>query len=215
MTARGGALRSARASRAATPTDRHLPDILRPGVCRAHAGQWAYLKGGDRLLTPRQANGQRRHRGVQQPPASGVSERFVVPVHGRCPGPDRARKDRRQQGQTPLGPRDLDPKGLRHPSSPSPKSCEKPGPELGCSPHGPELISDPEPPLGANQDEARVVRERFESLYEALRPLEGQALEQTAGHFWRKPKVAVFLSVSDRASRAIVAVGLGNGLGSA
>jgi hypothetical protein len=59
------------------------------------------------------------------------------------------------------------------------------------------------------------VREQLLGLYESLRPLEKQALEQTAGHFGRKPKVVVFLSASNKENRATVAVGLGNSLDSA
>ncbi|WP_201864491.1 Mur ligase family protein [Microvirga soli] len=59
------------------------------------------------------------------------------------------------------------------------------------------------------------MKDQFLGLYEALRPLEKQALEQTAGHFGRKPKVVVFLSASNKAARATVAVGLGNSFDSA
>jgi len=52
-------------------------------------------------------------------------------------------------------------------------------------------------------------------LYEALQPLEEQALEQTAGHFGRKRKVVVFLSASNKADRATVAAGIGNSFDSA
>ena len=34
-----------------------------------------------------------RKRGVSEPAASGMSERLVVSVAGRCPGPDRAMED--------------------------------------------------------------------------------------------------------------------------
>lgn len=59
------------------------------------------------------------------------------------------------------------------------------------------------------------MKDQLLGLYEALRPLEKQALEQTAGHFGRKPKVVVFLSASNKAARATVAVGLGNSFDSA
>lgn len=59
--------------------------------------QWAYLNKVELdFFTSRKTNRQRVHRSVQQPPAPGVPQRLLVPVHGRCPRPHRRLENRLQ-----------------------------------------------------------------------------------------------------------------------
>ena len=85
-----------------------------------------------------------RNLGVSEPASSRVPERVLIPIPGGCSGEDRAVEEGVQRGQTPLGPGELDPTSLCYPSSPSPKGCVAPGPELGCSPgsHEPYVRAD-------------------------------------------------------------------------
>ena len=73
-------------------------------------------RGGARFLQARKAHRQRLHRGVQCPPAGGVSERLVVPVLGRRQATHRGMEVPLQRGAAALSPGQLDPKGLRQPS---------------------------------------------------------------------------------------------------
>lgn len=56
------------------------------------------------------------------------------------------------------------------------------------------------------------VNQALRALCAALAPLEAEALAANAGHFGRKPKVVVFLSVSSGRARAVSACAVGNSL---
>jgi hypothetical protein len=62
------------------------------------------------------------------------SERLAFPVDGRRRGPDRDLEEGPRRGTTAHRPRELDPEGLRQPSSPSPESCLATGPNPGAGP---------------------------------------------------------------------------------
>jgi hypothetical protein len=109
---------------------------------------------GDRLLPARETDGQRADRGVQRPPAGGVPERVLVLVDGRCAGSDRRLEVCLQRGPAAFGLGELDPEGLRQPSSSSPTSCLATGPESGAGPAGHALTSNPDHPMGAGQKSA-------------------------------------------------------------
>lgn len=100
--------------------------------------------------------------GALQPPSAGDHcGAFRAPVAVAADGDhvavveqaiqDRGGHHRVAEHGAPLGPGEFDPEGLRHPSSPSPKSCVKPGPELGCSPADKALTCNPDHPVGAGQ----------------------------------------------------------------
>jgi putative transposase len=107
--------------------------------------QWAYLNkveldfsrphcpAGNRKANAERGktNGQCLHRGLQQPPAPGMSERVLVPVHGRRPHADQQLEDRLQRNQAAFIARKLDAKRLCGPTERNPKDRMKSGPETG------------------------------------------------------------------------------------
>ena len=107
----------------------------RTGVRWPGAGPVGLPERGRAGLQPaREAHQQRIHRGLQRPPASRMPERVLVPVHGGRPRPDRALEKGLQRATTSYCPGRLDASGLRRPSSPSPETCIKPGPNSGSGP---------------------------------------------------------------------------------
>ena len=79
------------------------------------------------------------------------SERVLVPVPGRCPGARRGMEVPLQRGTTALSPGELDPEGVRQPSSTSLKSRIAPGPETGARPPAPEPMFRLDHSIGAGQ----------------------------------------------------------------
>jgi hypothetical protein len=88
------------------------PGRWRAQVRRLHAGLLGLSQPRrDRLLSARKADGQRAHRGIQCPPAGGMSECLLVPVDGGRAPADRPMARRMQPASTAPGLRRLDPKG--------------------------------------------------------------------------------------------------------
>jgi len=90
--------------------------------------------GRDRLLSTGQADRQRLNRVVQRPPTSGMPERLVVPVAGRCPRAHRGLEVPRQRRSTPYGPGRLDAPSLRQQSCHRPRTCIGRAPQTGSTP---------------------------------------------------------------------------------
>jgi putative transposase len=129
--------------------DRLAAERGRPRVIKVDNGpefagkmldQWAYLNGVELDFSRPGKPTDNAHveafnaRFRQDRERRSRSERFLVPVPGRREGPDRAMEEGLQRGETTHRSRELDPEGLRHPSSPSPESCLAAGPNSGAGP---------------------------------------------------------------------------------
>ena len=94
--------------------------------------QWAYLNGVEiDFSRPGKPTDNAYNRVVQRPSPSGVPERLVVPVAGRCPRAHRGLEVPRQRRSTPHGPGRLDAPSLRQPSCHCPRTCIGRGPQTG------------------------------------------------------------------------------------
>ena len=103
--------------------------------------QWAYLNGvAFDFSRPGKPTDNGNNRVVQRPPPSGMPERFVVAVAGRCPRAHRGLELPRRRRSTSHGPGRLEAPILRRPGRRSPGACIGRGPQTGSTPK-PTMLS--------------------------------------------------------------------------